>query len=179
VHSVHHGSVGHHTQNARARAAGSRLARVAGTDCASGIALLAGGTMVEGWACYATGLMAEVQDFYTPAERLALIQGERRNAASVIADIRLHTGVWSLEQMRAFYRDKAGFAAARIWPETTRNSIFPATRLMYFLGVEQIKSLRRELAMPDREFHDTLLSFGHAPIAWAAEEMRIARQPAR
>lgn len=172
VHAVHHGSVGHHTQNARARVAGSRLARVAGTDCASGIAFLSAGTMVEGWACYATEMMAEVDGFYTPAEKLALIHGDRRNAASVLADIRLHSGAWSLEQMREFYRDRAGFPPARVWSETTRNSIFPATRLMYFLGTEQIKSLRRELAMPDRDFHDALISFGHVPIAWVAAEMR-------
>lgn len=176
VHAVHHGSVGHHTQNARARVAASRLARVAGTDCASGIALLSAGTMVEGWACYATEMMEEADGFYTPAERLALIHGDRRNAASVLADVRLHTGQWSLAQMRAFYRDQAGFPPVRVWSETTRNSIFPATRLMYFLGTEQIKSLRRELAMPARAFHDTLISFGHVPIAWVAEEMRRARQ---
>jgi uncharacterized protein (DUF885 family) len=77
--------------------------------------------------------------------------------------------------MRSFYRDQAGFPAARVWSETTRNSIFPATRLMYFLGTEQIKALRRELAMPARDFHDALISYGHVPIAWAAAEMRKAR----
>jgi hypothetical protein len=34
THTVHHGSIGHHTQNARARAAPGILARVGGTDCA-------------------------------------------------------------------------------------------------------------------------------------------------
>ncbi|MBM3521821.1 MAG: DUF885 domain-containing protein, partial [Alphaproteobacteria bacterium] len=176
THSVHHGSIGHHTQNVRARGAASRLARLAGTDCASGIAFLGAGTMVEGWACYATEIMAEIEEFYSPAENLALLHGDRRNAASVLADIRLHTGEWSLEQMRAFYRDEAGFPAARVWGETTRNSIFPATRLMYFLGTEQIKALRRETRLPLRNFHDALLGCGHVPIAWAAEE--IARIPA-
>ena len=32
IHSVHHGGVGHHTQNTRARAAASRLARIAGPN---------------------------------------------------------------------------------------------------------------------------------------------------
>ena len=44
VHSVHHGSVGHHTQNTRARSAASRIARLAGTDCALGLAFLGSGT---------------------------------------------------------------------------------------------------------------------------------------
>jgi hypothetical protein len=175
THAVHHGSIGHHTQNARAREAPSRLARLAGTDCASGIAFLSSGTMVEGWACYATELMAEVDGFYAPAETLALIQADRRNAASVLADIKLHTGAWSLEEMRAFYRDEAGFPAARVWGETTRNSLLPGTRLMYFLGTEQIKSLRTEIGGAPQPLFDALLGHGHVPIAWAAEEIRRAR----
>jgi Bacterial protein of unknown function (DUF885) len=175
THAVHHGSIGHHTQNTRARAAPSRLARLAGTDCASGIAFLAAGTMVEGWSCYATELIAEVPGFYTPADELASLQAERRNAASVLADIGLHAGGWGLERMREFYREEGGFPEARIAAETTRNSILPATRLMYFLGTTQIKALRREIGGPARSFHDDLLGHGHVPLAWAAEELRAAR----
>jgi len=174
THAVHHGSIGHHTQNARAREAPSRLARLAGTDCASGIAFLSSGTIVEGWACYATELMAEVDGFYTPGETLALLQADRRNAASVLADIKLHTGAWSLEEMRTFYRDQAGFPAARVWGETTRNSLLPGTRLMYFLGTEQIKALRSEIGGEPKPLFDALLGHGHVPIAWAAEEIRRA-----
>jgi uncharacterized protein (DUF885 family) len=82
--------------------------------------------------------------------------------------------------MRAFYRDEAGFPAARIERETTRNSIFPATRLMYFLGVELIAGLRRELGGEPRALHDALLACGHVPVAWAADEVRraLGRAPA-
>jgi uncharacterized protein (DUF885 family) len=104
------------------------------------------------------------------------MEAERRNAASVIADIKLHTGEWKLERMRAFYTDEAGFPAQRVWAETTRNSILPATRLMYFLGTQQIKDLRRELGGSTLAFHDKLLSYGNMPIAWLADEMRVSRQ---
>jgi uncharacterized protein (DUF885 family) len=176
THAVHHGSIGHHTQSARARAAPSRLARLAGTDCASGIAFLSAGTMVEGWSCYATELIAEAPGFYTPADELASLQAQHRNAASVLADIGLHAGGWGLERMRTFYGSEGGFPAARIAGETVRNSILPATRLMYFLGTEQIKDLRREIGGPARPFHDELLGHGHVPLAWIAEEMRSARR---
>jgi hypothetical protein len=174
THVAHHGSIGHHTQNARARTAPSRLARLGGTDCASAIAFLSSGTMVEGWACYATDLLLEARDYYTPAEALLLKHGERRNAASAIADIKLHTGAWSLEDTVRFYRDEAGFAPARVEREVARNSMFPASRLMYWHGVETIKELRRRWLSSDRAFHDTLLGFGHVPIAWAGEEMARA-----
>ena len=91
IHSVHHGSIGHHTQNRRARDAQGRLARLGGTDCALGIAFLSAGTMVEGWACYVEDLLIEAPGFYDPTELLLLKQYERRNAASVLVDIRIHT----------------------------------------------------------------------------------------
>jgi uncharacterized protein (DUF885 family) len=74
--------------------------------------------------------------------------------------------------MRAFYRDEAGFPAARVWSETTRNSILPATRLMYHLGVQEIRTLRKAVGGDPRTFHDRLISYGHVPVTWAAEEMR-------
>ncbi len=172
VHAAHHGSIGHHTQNARARVATSRIAKIAGTDCASGLMFYTAGTMVEGWACYAEDVLAEVPDFYTGAERLQLKYFELRNIACCIADIRLHTGAWNLEEMRAFYRDEVGFAPERIWSETTRNSIYPATRLMYWCGTEQIASLRRRASLPAKAFHDRFLSYGAMPVAWIAEEFQ-------
>ncbi|MDE1991682.1 MAG: DUF885 domain-containing protein [Rhizobiaceae bacterium] len=176
IHSVHHGGVGHHTQNARARQSTSRLARIAGTDCSLGLAFLGSGTLIEGWACYVEDLLMEVPGFYTPAEILLLKQFERRNAASVLVDIKLHLGEWSLEEAMAFYRDKAGFAPARVEGEVVRNSMLPGSRLMYWLGVEGIKSLRRRWKGDTLSFHDTLLSFGHMPLAWIGEEMQRAGQ---
>jgi hypothetical protein len=172
IHAVHHGSVGHHTQNAYARTAASAIARIAGTDCASGIAMLSAGTMAEGWACYAEDLMAEIDGFYTPLERLQLTYFELRNIGCCLADLRLHLGTWSLDEMRAFYRDEVGFAESRIWSETTRNSMFPASRLMYWTGSQQIAALRAESPLGARAFHDRLLSFGSTPVAWIAEELR-------
>ena len=171
IHSVHHGSIGHHTQNTRARASESRLARIAGTDCALGLAFLGSITLIEGWACYVEDLLMEAPGFYTPEEVLLLKQYERRNAASVLVDVRLHTGEWSMEEAMAFYRDKAGFAPARVEGEVVRNSMMPSSRAMYWLGVEGIKTLRRRWKGDTLSFHDTLLSFGHVPLAWIGEEM--------
>ncbi len=171
THVVHHGSIGHHTQNAHARRAPGVLARVAGTDCASGIALLSAGTMVEGWACYAEDLLSEAQDFYSPVERLLLKKNARRNAASVIVDINLHRGTWTPSEAEAFYRDEAGFPAHRVGGEIVRNSMFPGTRLMYRAGVEAIRALRASTRLPTQDFHDRLLGLGHVPIAVAAGEL--------
>ncbi|NJD20429.1 MAG: DUF885 domain-containing protein, partial [Gemmatimonadetes bacterium] len=69
-HVVHHGAIGHHVQNWHAFRAASRVGRIAAVDCASRIAMLCGGTMAEGWACYATDLVAE-HGGLTPLEAYA------------------------------------------------------------------------------------------------------------
>jgi hypothetical protein len=171
VHAVHHGSVGHHTQNAFARAARSRFGRFAGNDCASGIALLAAGTMVEGWATYGEDVMDEIPEFYTPAERLQVAHSRLRLAATALGDLRLHSETWTLEEMRRFYREDAAFAPGRVWSETTRNSIFPSSRVMYWAGNRAIRRLRERSTVAPREFHRALLAYGHVAVAWAGEEL--------
>ena len=173
THAVHHGSIGHHTQNARARSAPGLLGRVAGTDCVSGIAMLPGGSMIEGWACYVQDLLLEADGFYEPREKLLLKHAEFRNAAMCLADLRLHSGTWTLSQVRAFYEKEVGIPAQRAWAEVTRNSIYPSTRLMYWLGTQTIKNLRKELGGDARSFHDRLLSYGSVPIYSVAEELRL------
>jgi uncharacterized protein (DUF885 family) len=173
--AVHHGSIGHHTQNTRARAAASRIAQVAGTNGALGLAFLGSGTMVEGWASYAQDLLMEARGFYTPEEILLLKHDERRNAARVLVDIKLHIGEWSMREAMAFYRE-AGFAPALIEDEVVRNSMLPGSRLIYWLGVEGIKALRKRWKGDVIEFHDSLLSYGHVPLAWIGQEMERAGQ---
>lgn len=115
--------------------------------------------------------MAEVPGFYTPAEELQRAYFTFRNIACCLADVRLHSRIWTLEEMQRFYRDDVGFAPARIVSETTRNSMFPGSRLMYWTGTEQIAALRRRSARSAREVHDELLAFGSMPVAWIAEEL--------
>lgn len=171
IHAVHHGRVGHHTQNARARQAPGPLARLAGTDCAMGLAFLASGTLIEGWACYVEDLLMEAGDFYTAAERLLLKSFERRNAASILVDVNMHTGAWSTTEAERFYAEEAGFAPARVAGEVVRNSMFPGSRLMYALGVQGIWALRSRWTGSTQDFHDSLLSLGHVPLACVVAEM--------
>jgi len=171
VHAVHHGSIGHHTQNARARVARSRFARIAGTDGAAALALPGSGTMVEGWACYAEDLLEEVPGFYTQTERVLLRYFTLQNIACCLADVRLHSGRWTLEEVQRFYTDDVAFAPGRVVLETVRNSLFPGSRLMYWVGTSAIAELRRRSLLGTRAFHDELLAFGSVPVAWIRDEI--------
>ncbi len=174
-HVVHHGAVGHHVQNWHAFRAASRIGRIAAVDCACRIALLCGGTMAEGWACYATDLMDEF-GFLSPLEHYAQIHTRLRMAARAMMDVRLHRGRIGLEEAEAFYRERVGMAPAAARGEAVKNSMFPAAALMYLVGTDAIHRLRGDLAgRPGFElgaFHDRLLSFGSIPLALAAEMMR-------
>lgn len=176
-HVIHHGGIGHHVQNWWAYRAESRAGRMAAVDCALRIAMLAGGTMAEGWACYATDLMAE-QGYLTPLEQMAEHQGLARMAARAIVDVRLHSGQFSFDEAVAFYRDDIGMSEAASRAETIKNSMFPGGAMMYLIGTDAIHGLRSEMesAWGDtfslQRFHDTFLSHGSIPVALTAKLMR-------
>jgi uncharacterized protein (DUF885 family) len=175
-HVIHHGALGHHVQNWYAyHRAGSRIGQVAAVDCASRIALLCGGTMAEGWACYATDLMEEI-GFLDPLQRLAQEHSRLRMAVRAVVDVRLHRGEWTLARAADAYRDRAGMSAEAARAEAVKNSMFPGAALMYLVGTHLIHDLRRELARQPgfvlRDFHDRLLSYGSVPVALVAEAMR-------
>jgi uncharacterized protein (DUF885 family) len=171
-HVVHHGSLGHHVQNWHAMRADSRIGQVAAVDCASRIAMLCGGSMAEGWACYATDL-ADEAGFLTPTERAAQRLAHVRMAARAIVDVRLHRGAMSLQQATRFYQQRVGMSERAAEAEAVKNSLFPGAACMYVIGWDGIRRLRAELAPASlREFHDRLLSFGSVPVSLISRAMR-------
>jgi uncharacterized protein (DUF885 family) len=176
-HVVHHGGPGHHVQNWHAYRAASRIGQVAAVDCASRIAMFCGGTMAEGWACYATDLMEEL-GFLAPLERFAEHHTRLRMAARAIVDVRLHQGELTLEDAADFYRDRVGMTSKAAQSEAVKNSMFPGTALMYLVGTDLIHKLRRDLearqgpAFDFQRFHDRFLSYGSIPVSLVGESMR-------
>lgn len=181
-HVVHHGSIGHHVQNSHARLSPSRIGRMAAVDCASRIAMFCGLTMAEGWACYATDLMAEC-GMLTPLERLAETHGRIRMCARAVVDVELHLGMTSLEGAVRFYAERAGMPKAAARREAVKNSMFPGAALIYMVGTDAIHDLRRELReqwgsdFTLRRFHDTFLSLGSVPVSLVARAMKAAPGP--
>lgn len=178
-HVIHHAGIGHHVQNGHARRSRSRVGRVAAVDAASRIAMFCGGTMAEGWACYATDLMREAGAL-TPLEEVSELRTRTRMCARAIADIELHTGRVDIEGASAFYAREIGMPAEAARSEAVRNSMFPGTALMYMLGTDAIHSLRRDVQRARgadfglKAFHDDLMSFGSIPVSLVAESMRAA-----
>jgi len=178
-HVIHHGGIGHHVQNWHALRSPSLVGRIAAVDCASRIALFCGGTMAEGWACYATDLMSEFGAL-SPLEQLAECQSRVRMCARATVDVSLHQGRMTLEEAARFYQLHVGMTATAAESEAVKNSMFPATGLMYLMGSDAIHRLRGEISQARGSsfrldhFHDEFLSFGSIPVALIRERMLAA-----
>ena len=125
--------------------------------------------MAEGWACYATDLMDEI-GFLTPEESLAQQHTRARLLARAVVDIRLHDGTLTFEDAVAIYRDRIGMSHEAARGEVCKNSMFPGTAIMYWLGTEGLHQLRRQRQHVEgasfslRRFHDRVLEFGSTPV---------------
>ena len=175
-HVVHHGAIGHHVQNYYAYCGESAIGRVAAVDCASRIGMFSGGTMAEGWACYATDLMDEA-GFFTPEEAVAQQHTRARLLARAIVDIGLHERSLTFDEAVAMYCDRIGMTPEAARAEACKNSMFPGTASMYWLGTEGLHQLRRAreraegAAFSLRRFHDRVLSYGSIPVPLVARLM--------
>jgi uncharacterized protein (DUF885 family) len=175
-HVVHHAGIGHHVQNYYASAGESEIGRVAAVDGACRIGMFLGGTMAEGWACYATDLMDEA-GFLTPEESIAQQHTRARLLARAVVDIRLHERSLTFEEAIAVYRDRVGMSHEAARGEAGKNSMFPATALMYWLGTDGLHRLRRERRRIEGasfslgRFHQRVLAFGSIPVPLIARLM--------
>ena len=177
-HVVHHGAIGHHVQNFRAYRSMSQLGRIAAVDCASRIGMFQGGTMAEGWACYATDLMEEI-GFLDELERVAQQYSRVRQLARAIVDIELHAARMGHAEAVRFHVERVGMSEAAAAKEVTRTSMFPGTAIMYWLGTDALHRLRAHVRGVERSrfslrnFHDRVLSFGSVPVPLIAQAMAV------
>ena len=176
-HVFHHGGIGHHVQNAHAyRQSRSRVGQVAAVDCANRIGMFGGGTMAEGWACYATGLMGEVGAL-TPLELAAEQHSKVRQLARAVVDLSFHSGDMSFDEAVATFVDRTGMAPSAAAAEVVKCSMFPGTPVMYWLGTLGISELREAMraragsSFSLQRFHDDLLGFGSIPVPLIARIM--------
>jgi uncharacterized protein (DUF885 family) len=167
---VHHGGIGHHVQNWFAyHRAESRVGQIAAVDCANRIGMFCGGTMAEGWACYVTGLMDEL-GFLSPLEQIADQHTRVRCLARAIVDIEMHRGAMSLDDAVRFYMVRVGMSGDTARGEAVKNSMFPCTAIMYWLGTHSILDLRSRVRQQRgsrfslKTFHDELLAHGSIPV---------------
>ncbi len=176
-HVLHHGGVGHHVQNWHAyHRAPTRVGKFAAVDCANRIGMFCGGSMAEGWACYATGLMGELGGL-TSLELVAERHSAVRQLVRAVVDLSFHSGELSFDEAVALFVDRAGIDPAVARAEVVKCSMFPGTAVMYWLGTQGILDLREAMRQRDgagfslKQFHDDLLGHGSIPVPLVARMM--------
>ena len=174
---LHHGGVGHHVQNWHAyHRAPTRVGKFAAVDCANRIGMFCGGSMAEGWACYATGLMGELGGL-TALELVAERHSAVRQLVRAVVDLSFHAGELSFDEAVALFVDRAGMDPSVARAEVVKCSMFPGTAVMYWLGTQGILDLREAMraragaAFSLKRFHDELLGHGSIPVPLVARMM--------
>lgn len=166
--TVHEAYPGHHLQLSFARLHPSRIRKVLDTAI-----------FAEGWALYSEELMHEL-GYYTPEERMLVLEWSLMRAARVILDVGLHVSGMTYEDAVKFLVDKVHIERALAENEVKRYSESPTQPLSYMVGREKIFEIRarykkereREGKPYDlREFHREVLTRGTLAPALLEREL--------
>ncbi len=128
--------------------------------------------MIEGWGLYCEEMMYQ-QGLYgseDPAAWLQILEGLRFRAARIIADVKLHTGQFTVEQCVDWMADALDMTNESgrqfLENEVRRYVTTPTHQMSYLVGKREIMSLLEAAKRRDgdsfsiRQFHDALLAEG-------------------
>lgn len=125
----------------------------------------------EGWGLYAEYLAKEMGMYEgDPTGDLGRLQAELFRAARLVVDTGLHSKRWTREQAIDYMVGVTGETRDQITREVERYAVVPGQACAYKLGMLKILDLRKKAEAslgPEfdiREFHDTVLSIGDAPL---------------
>jgi uncharacterized protein (DUF885 family) len=108
--------------------------------------------------------------FLTPLEQIAQQHTRVRIAARAVADLSFHSGVMTQADAVRLYIERAHMGEAAAHGEAVRNTMFPGTAVMYWLGTRELHRLRASMRQRQgerfslRAFHDRVLSYGAIPV---------------
>jgi len=125
---------------------------------------------VEGWALYAESLGEQLGLYTEPYQKFGQLTYDMWRAVRLVVDTGIHAMGWSRRQAIDYFMANAPKSELDISNEIDRYIAWPGQALAYKLGQLKIFELR-DAAMKAlgtkfdiREFHDTVLSTGAAPL---------------
>ena len=129
----------------------------------------------EGWAHYAEEMMTELGLDNEPEAKIAQLKDALLRDVRFISSLGLHTGGMTVKESEQLFLDKAFQDPGNARQQAARGTFDPGY-LFYTVGKLMIKKLRDDWLTlhPDkslREFHNTLLSFGAAPVPLIRKQM--------
>ncbi len=137
-------------------------------------AVLASGSFVEGWACYAENLMAE-QNYLDgdPLYVLVHLKLNLRSILNAILDQAIHVDGMSRDDAMKLMTEKAFQQEREAAGKWTRAQLSSTQLPTYFVGMTEHGNLRAETErrwgkdFSLKRYHDTVTSFGSPPVRYA------------
>ncbi|SYZ74337.1 conserved hypothetical protein [Candidatus Zixiibacteriota bacterium] len=166
---VHEAYPGHHLQFMMSALVPDDIRRWQANNC-----------YIEGWALYCEEMMYN-QGFYGNDQRryLSVLGGIRFRAARIIADVKLHTRQWTIDQTVSWMADALDSDSEFVRVEVNRYTLSPTVQMSYLMGKLDIMKLRDALRTAEgdafslRNFHDRYLSAGMVPPRLLWEEWNL------
>lgn len=129
----------------------------------------------EGWAHYVEEMMVREGFGNAPEARISQLKDALLRDVRFISSLGLHTGGMTVQESEQLFLGKAFQDPGNARQQAARGTFDPGY-LFYTVGKLMIKKLRDDWLTlhPDKslqQFHDTLLSFGAAPIPLIRKQM--------
>ncbi len=125
---------------------------------------------VEGWALYSEKLAAEFNLFSEPIAEVGHISDALMRASRLVVDTGMHAFGWTREEAVQFLREHTTVPEHILWGEVDRYITWPAQATAYYLGMNEILSVRQyaeaklgsQFSLP--AFNDEVLKAGPVPL---------------
>ncbi|HMJ89631.1 MAG TPA: DUF885 family protein [Candidatus Acidoferrum sp.] len=126
---------------------------------------------VEGWALYWEMRLWDLEFGKTPEDRIGMLFWRMHRGARIIVSLKFHLGQMQPKEMVDFLVDRVGHERFGATSEVRRfiaGDYSPLYQCGYMIGGLQIRSLHKEIVgagkRSEREFHDTVLTYGPIPV---------------
>lgn len=127
--------------------------------------------LVEGWALYWEMTLYELGYPQTPEDRVGMLFWRMHRAARITVSLKFHLGQMTPAEMVDFLVDRVGHERFGATSEVRRfigGDYSPLYQCGYMIGGLQFRAMRKELVdsgkMTNRQFHDTILTYGPIPV---------------
>jgi uncharacterized protein (DUF885 family) len=127
--------------------------------------------LTEGWALYWELRLWDLGFGATPEDRIGMLFWRMHRCARIIVSLKFHLGQMQPKEMVDFLVERVGHEKLGATSEVRRyiaGDYGPLYQAAYMLGGLQLSALRKELVgtgkMAEKEFNDTVLTYGSMPI---------------
>lgn len=127
-------------------------------------------TLSEGWGLYSEQMMFRLGFFPDDKTEMAMYMMRIWRAARIVIDVSLHLELMTMPEAIQYLIDNVDMDRENSTAEVRRYIGNPTRPFSYLYGYTQIEALRADYitmkgdSFTEKEFHDTLLSYGRIPI---------------